>query len=90
MTRSGSRMRYGVPRAIAGLALLGLLTIGVGASAARPVAQSDTVTISMLITINSKPGWDVIIPNFERAYPNIRVDITLRAGQHDSLSARDD
>jgi raffinose/stachyose/melibiose transport system substrate-binding protein len=76
MNGSPTRRRYGVPRAIAGLALLGLLTIGVGASAARTDAQSDTVTISMLITINSQPGWDVLIPNFQRAYPNIRVDIT--------------
>ena len=29
----------------------------------------------MLITVNSKPGWDLVIPNFQRAYPNIKVDV---------------
>ena len=76
MERSRSRMGHRAALAIAALAVSGLLSIGVGASAARTDAQSDTTTISMLITVNSKPGWDVLIPNFQRAYPNIRVDIT--------------
>ena len=76
MKRSRSRRGHRAALAIAAIAVSGLLSIGVGASAARTDTQSDTTTISMLITVNSKPGWDVIIPNFERAYPNIRVDIT--------------
>jgi raffinose/stachyose/melibiose transport system substrate-binding protein len=79
MRRSGLARCRGVARLIAAFAFLGLLlTIGVGASAARP-AKSDTVTIGMLITVNSKPGWDAMIANFERAYPNIRIDITYAA-----------
>ena len=45
-------------------------------ASAAPAKRSDTVTIGMLITVNSKPGWDLVIPNFERAYPNIKVDVT--------------
>ena len=52
-----------------------LLALGAAASAA-PAKPSDTVTIGLLITVNSKPGWDLVIPNFERAYPNIKVDVT--------------
>jgi raffinose/stachyose/melibiose transport system substrate-binding protein len=46
-----------------------------GASDARP-AQAATVTINILDTINNQPGWDVLIANFERVYPDIKVDIT--------------
>jgi len=73
-----SRWPHGGARLIAALVSFGLLTLVVGAGEARP-AKSDTVTIGMLITVNSKPGWDAMIANFERAYPNIRVDITYVA-----------
>ena len=43
----------------------------IGASGARP-AKSDAVTINMLITTSTQPGWQVLIPNFERVYPNSR------------------
>ena len=76
MERSRWFRGHRVDLAISALAVSGLLSIGVGASAARTDAQSDTLTISMLITVNSKPAWDVLIPSFERAYPNLRVDIT--------------
>jgi raffinose/stachyose/melibiose transport system substrate-binding protein len=79
MERSRLRLGHRAALALAAIAVSGLLTIGVGASAARTDAQSDTVTISMLITVNSKPAWEVLIPNFERAYPNLRVDITYVA-----------
>ena len=42
---------------------------------ARP-ARSDAVTISMLVTTSTQPGWQVLISNFERVYPNIRVNAT--------------
>ncbi|MGZ8696117.1 MAG: ABC transporter substrate-binding protein [Gaiellaceae bacterium] len=61
---------------IAALALVGLLSVGTGAGGARTASQNATVTISMLANANTKPGWDVLIPNFERAYPNIHVEIT--------------
>ncbi len=34
------------------------------------------MTISMLITTSTQPGWQVLIPNFERVYPNITVNAT--------------
>lgn len=47
----------------------------IGASGARP-AKSDAVTINMLISSTGKPGWRVLIPNFERVYPNVTVNAT--------------
>ena len=52
----------------------------VGASQARPAGGSDAVTISMLASATSEPGYDVLIPNFERAYPNITVNDTYASG----------
>jgi raffinose/stachyose/melibiose transport system substrate-binding protein len=48
--------------------------LGLGASEARP-AGSDQVTISLL-SYSTKPAFDVLIPNFERVYPNISVSPT--------------
>jgi raffinose/stachyose/melibiose transport system substrate-binding protein len=53
--------------------LVGLVALAAGPAAA-PAKRADTVTISILRIVNSKPAWDVLIPNFERAYPNIKVD----------------
>jgi raffinose/stachyose/melibiose transport system substrate-binding protein len=52
-----------------------VFALGVGASGARPAA-ADHVTISMLFNGTFKPGWSVLIANFEHAYPNITVNIT--------------
>jgi raffinose/stachyose/melibiose transport system substrate-binding protein len=52
-----------------------VFALGVGASEARP-ARSGQVTISMLATYLYKPGYDVLVPNFERVYPNITVNMT--------------
>jgi raffinose/stachyose/melibiose transport system substrate-binding protein len=49
--------------------------LALGANDARP-AGSDQVTISMLALVQYEPGWNVLIANFERAYPNITVNIT--------------
>jgi raffinose/stachyose/melibiose transport system substrate-binding protein len=49
-----------------------VFVLGVGASGARP-AGSDQVTISMVALGAHKPAYDVLISNFERAYPNITV-----------------
>jgi raffinose/stachyose/melibiose transport system substrate-binding protein len=46
-----------------------------GAGDARS-ARSGNVTISMLITTTGQSGWQVLIPNFERVYPNITVTAT--------------
>ena len=52
-----------------------MLALGAG-SAAAPAKRAHTVTISMLRIVNSKPAWDALIPNFERAYPNIKIAVT--------------
>jgi raffinose/stachyose/melibiose transport system substrate-binding protein len=54
------------------------LALGIGAGNARP-AKSANVTISMLITTTGQAGWQVLIPNFERVYPNITVNTTYAA-----------
>jgi raffinose/stachyose/melibiose transport system substrate-binding protein len=43
--------------------------------AARPTA-GDAVTISMLAYTNEQPGLNVLIPNFERVYPSIKIVVT--------------
>jgi raffinose/stachyose/melibiose transport system substrate-binding protein len=59
----------------AGIAVaVAVFVLGVGASEARP-ARSDQVTISML-SVGSMPAWQVLVPNFERVYPNITVNVT--------------
>lgn len=61
--------------------LLGVLTLLAGVGGARPARRADAVSIAMLTNVTSKPGWDVMIANFERVYPNIRVDITYAPSQ---------
>src|SRR5262249_40538008 len=46
---------------------------------ARPQATSDKVRIRFLALNLSQPAFDVLIPNFERAYPDIEVDVTYQA-----------
>lgn len=61
-------------RLLAGLiAAAAALSLGVVAGAARPASG---VTINMIVNAGNKPGYDVLIANFERAYPNIDVNIT--------------
>src|SRR5580765_5887471 len=81
MRRSRLRRGQRAGLSIAALGVSGLLSIGVGASAARTDTQSDTTTISALVIVNGKPGWDVVIANFQRAYPNIRINVTYAPNQ---------
>ncbi len=74
MSRSDSTRRLRPSFAIAAHVFLGLLAL-VTAAGDAPAGQKDTVTIGFLVTPTSKPGWDLLIPNFERAYPNIHVDM---------------
>jgi ABC-type glycerol-3-phosphate transport system substrate-binding protein len=53
-----------------------LFALAVGAGEARP-AGSDQVTITMLVNATAQPGYQVLIANFEGAYPNIKVDATF-------------
>jgi raffinose/stachyose/melibiose transport system substrate-binding protein len=58
---------------LAGVAVaLVVFALGVGASRARP-AGSDQITIGALLHSSTKPAFDVLIPNFERYYPQITV-----------------
>ena len=53
--------------------------------APRGRRTSDTITLSMLADRQrSKPGYDVLIANFERVYPNINVNVTYAANDHGS------
>jgi raffinose/stachyose/melibiose transport system substrate-binding protein len=62
------------PRRVVTAALLpaAALTFAV-AGAARPAS---TVTISMLAQATDQPAFAVLIPNFERVYPDITVNVT--------------
>jgi raffinose/stachyose/melibiose transport system substrate-binding protein len=46
--------------------------LALGASEARP-AGSDQITIGLLLHSSTKPAFDVLIPNFERYYPQITL-----------------
>src|SRR5215470_16113997 len=58
------------------------LALGVlaGPSAQARPAGSDQVTISMLVTVGNQRALDVLIPNFERVYPNVKVEVTYTPG----------
>ena len=60
------------PRILLALAVIGLLAVGVGT--ARP-DRAATVSLTMLMPVNAKAGWDVLVPNFERVYPNVDVQV---------------
>ena len=49
-----------------------VFALGVAASEARP-ARSDQITIGALLHSSTEPAFNVLIPNFERYYPNITV-----------------
>jgi raffinose/stachyose/melibiose transport system substrate-binding protein len=52
---------------------------------ARLSTRSDAVTLSVVVLDTQKPGFDLLVPNFERVYPNIKVDITYVSGPPGSL-----
>jgi raffinose/stachyose/melibiose transport system substrate-binding protein len=61
---------------LAGIAVVcAMFALAVGASEARP-AGGDQVTLSMLFNGTYEPAWNVLIKNFEHAYPNITVNVT--------------
>jgi raffinose/stachyose/melibiose transport system substrate-binding protein len=69
---SGKRGRAVVAVVATAVVVFGL---GLGASAGR-AARSGQVTISFLSLSGFQPAFDVLISNFERVYPDIRVDVT--------------
>src|SRR4051794_29536595 len=71
--RSTGRRGPGVCLFAGLMAAVAALSLGAAGGAARPASH---VTINMIMSLQNKPGYDVLIPNFERAYPNIEVNIT--------------
>jgi raffinose/stachyose/melibiose transport system substrate-binding protein len=67
-------------RLVVALLAAALFALGVVAGEARP-AGSDQVTITMLGNATVQPGYQVLVANFERVYPNIRVDATFAPTQ---------
>ena len=72
-------MQKRFPLLAGSVAAAAVLSLGVGASQARPQRAGGQVTISMLVTTNTQPAFDVLIPNFERVFPNITVNATYVA-----------
>ena len=66
--------RYEPSRRLALLALVSLAALAIG-PAARPTA-GDAVTLSMVAYTNQLPALNVVIPNFERVYPNVKINVT--------------
>jgi raffinose/stachyose/melibiose transport system substrate-binding protein len=54
------------------------LALAIGVGTARP-AKSGNVTLNLLATTTGISGWQLLIPNFERVYPNITVNATYVA-----------
>jgi raffinose/stachyose/melibiose transport system substrate-binding protein len=52
-----------------------VFALALGASEARP-AGADSITITMLAISTNQAAYQVLIPNFERVYPNITVNAT--------------
>ena len=77
---AGFLTKRSAPRAICHrlglLVLAGALTLGAGASQASSESAGDVVTITALLNNTGQPAMDVMIGNFERVYPNIKVDAT--------------
>jgi raffinose/stachyose/melibiose transport system substrate-binding protein len=72
------RVRASLRSRATGTIAVVLLGLSIGAGAARP-ASRDAITISMLAYFTEQPGYEILIPNFERVYPNITVDVTYAA-----------
>ena len=74
MARGESGRRYRVLW-IAALCAAAVGALSLGAGTAQP-AGNDQVTITMIAASMDQPGWQVLIANFERVYPNIMVNVT--------------
>jgi raffinose/stachyose/melibiose transport system substrate-binding protein len=61
---------------VGAIATAAALSLGVGANEARPAASGDALTIRMLVNASAKPAYDVLIPNFERVYRNVDINVT--------------
>lgn len=52
-----------------------VFALAFGAAAAKP-AKSESITLSMVSVSTNQGAYQVLIPNFERVYPNITVNAT--------------
>jgi raffinose/stachyose/melibiose transport system substrate-binding protein len=59
-------------------AVVAVFALGFASAEARSGA-SDSITIDMLAYFTEQPGYSLLIPNFERVYPNIHVNVTYAA-----------
>ena len=66
--RQGSRTRQAAG-GLALVALLALLAVGAG-SAAQP-----KVRVTLLVALTGQPAYSAVIENFERAHPNITIEL---------------
>jgi raffinose/stachyose/melibiose transport system substrate-binding protein len=63
-------------RFVVGVLAGAVIALGVGASQARPAGGGGPVTITLLTNSNNQAGFEVLVANFERAYPEIQVNVT--------------
>jgi raffinose/stachyose/melibiose transport system substrate-binding protein len=64
--------RPGVRLSVAAVALLGVLAVGAGDVQS---AKRDQVTLTFLTYVTGEPAYRVMIQNFERAHPNVSIDV---------------
>jgi raffinose/stachyose/melibiose transport system substrate-binding protein len=53
--------------------------LAAGSSAARPQREASPITITLLANYVGQQGYKVMIDNFERVYPDIKIDATYAA-----------
>ena len=58
------------------LVILAAFALGLGSSEALPAGPGAPITITMIANNIQQPAYSVLIPNFERVYPNITVKAT--------------
>ena len=73
--RDGRRLETGPNLRSAAFASVAVLALTVGVLAARPAGTAQ-ITISLLVSSTNQPAFQVLIPNFERIYPNITIEAT--------------
>jgi raffinose/stachyose/melibiose transport system substrate-binding protein len=72
MAEAEARRRSGL-RAGA-ITLAAVFSLACNASNARPAVNASTITLTMLANVNKQAAYDVLIPNFERVYANIKIE----------------
>jgi len=68
-------MRLHLRRRLGVVALVLSAMLAVGAGDVRS-AGSDEITVTALLSVTGEPAYRVIVQNFERAHPNINIQVT--------------